>query len=77
MAYHPEMMCEVTRISYDFDTRIGRVDMAESTCVDMSGCLGFFERIDPNVELIETFAGLKSDTIYKRGANGWDVALTR
>lgn len=66
MAHHPEMMCDVTAIAYDFKSRTGRVDMAVGNCVDMRGCIDVFERIDPKIKTIETFAGDQPDTSYHR-----------
>jgi hypothetical protein len=51
--------------------------MAPNNAADMSGCLKLFTSIDPGVQIIETFAGDKSDTIYKRTGTDWESALTR
>lgn len=62
--------CEVDRLEYDFNKRIGRLFMPKDNCCDMSGCVAMFERIDPHVKRIETFAAGKPDTMYGR-PNGW------
>jgi len=73
-----DLVCEVSSLSYDFDKKSGKLIMAESQSVDMAGCTKLFLAIDPNVQWIETFAGTKPDTIYKRMPDGsWDSALTR
>jgi hypothetical protein len=43
----------------------------ELCCCDMSGCIIFFEAIDPEVLEIETFAGDERDTAYVRRRQGW------
>ena len=53
--------CEVDRLEYDFNKRIGRLFMPKDNCCDMSGCVAMFERIDPHVKRIETFAAGKPD----------------
>jgi hypothetical protein len=61
-----ELMTEVLRIDYDVRTRRGRVFMAEGCCVDMTGTIRLFKRIDPQVKAIDTFAGELPDTCYRR-----------
>lgn len=77
MEYRRDLVCEVTGLSYDFDNRLGRLEIAANQCCDMGGCIRLFEGIDPKVEMIETFAGGKSDTIFKREPDGWRSVLTR
>ena len=42
--------------------RSGRLDMEEHCCCDMTGCIAFFEAIDPEVQKIETFS-VRSGTV--------------
>lgn len=72
-----DLVCEVSFLSYDFDTQKGVLRMAPNQSCDMGGCIRLFESIDPNVQWIETFAGGKSDSIFKRGKEGWESVLTR
>ncbi|MCW5706768.1 hypothetical protein [Shinella sp.] len=69
--YLPDLMCEVHSLTYDFPTRTGRLNMAQGNATDMAGAIALFERIDPNVELISTFAGDVPDTIYRRHRKDW------
>jgi hypothetical protein len=72
-----QMMTTVQRITYDWTTRTGRVDMPAYCCVDMSGCVAFFEALDPEVGCIETFAGPLPDTYYVRTGRRWTAVNTR
>jgi len=56
----------VDSISYDVRKRIGTVKMPRTCCTDMSGAIDLFERIDPKVERIETYAGGRRDTFHIR-----------
>lgn len=55
-AYNPELQCMVVRLSYDFQSLAGRLDMAEDHCCDMSGCINVSKRLDEHVQRIDTFA---------------------
>jgi hypothetical protein len=59
-------MTEVKSLRYDFDQQAGDLYMAECCCCDMSACIQIFERIDPKVRRIQTWAGGARDTIYTR-----------
>jgi len=71
---HSELQCQAQFLGYDFDTRVGRLVLAEGECVDMTGCVSIFERIDPNVRQIQTVAGEELDTVYTRTTAGWLAA---
>ena len=58
-------------IEYDFKARRGRLLMEEDCCCDMGECIELFERIDRRVVLIETLAGDKKDTCYRRTNEKW------
>ena len=47
--------------------------MPPDTCCDMCGCIALFEGVDPNVALIETFAGGERDTAFRRPKTGWEA----
>jgi hypothetical protein len=72
-----DLMCDVTSLSYDFDKRTGRLNMAPAESCSMSGLTELFIAIDPNVERIVTFAGDQPDSIYQRGQEGWESILTK
>jgi hypothetical protein len=68
--------CSVQRVEYDFTTRTGLLVMNEHDCTDMSGCIGVFGFIDPEVKIIRTTqASGRRDTIYLRVANGWESRI--
>jgi hypothetical protein len=62
----------VISLSYDFDKRTGRLDMAPMGSCSVAGLAALFVAIDPNVERIETFAGGVFDGMYRRGPEGWE-----
>jgi hypothetical protein len=72
-----DLMCDVISLSYDFDKRTGRLNMAPAGSCSMSGLTALFIAIDPNVERIETFAGDVLDGMYKRGPTDWESRLVR
>lgn len=45
---HKEMQTAIKSISYNFEEKAGYVYMPDACCVDMGGCIAFFERIDRN-----------------------------
>jgi hypothetical protein len=64
----------VTEIEYNFCSHSGRVYMERDCCVDMTDCVNYFQRIDPDVAAIRTFAGVKEDTSYRRHPDGkWEA----
>ncbi|MGH8432866.1 MAG: hypothetical protein ACREUF_20960 [Solimonas sp.] len=68
-----DFQCSVKSMGYDFETRVGTLNMAEHECCDMSGCIAFFTRIDPDVVRINTFSGSKPDTAYLRSGGQWQA----
>lgn len=68
---HIELQCAVYDITYNFPTRTGVLLMEDGNCCDMSGCIAFFQRIDPEVTSIFTKAGNEPDTTYVKTADGW------
>jgi hypothetical protein len=74
--YDDRFQCFVQRVEYDFTTRAGHLVMNEHECTDMSGCIGVFELVDPEVKIIRTTqASGRRDTIYLRVANGWESRI--
>jgi hypothetical protein len=71
------LRCNVERLTYDFHTRTGQLDMPEHSCCDMTGAIGLFQAIDPKVRFIETFAGGVSDTTYRRQGDQWQAVSWR
>jgi hypothetical protein len=67
------LMCEYENLSYDFKSHTGALHMANGSSCDMANCIALFERIDPKVSLIRTFAGSAVATRYKRSpeTGGW------
>jgi len=76
MPFSDELVCEVNRVEYDFNTKIGALWMQDGQCCDMSGCLKLFKRIDPEVKRIQTYSGEALDTVYTRElSDKWESRL--
>jgi hypothetical protein len=73
----PDLGCDVVALSYHFETRTGRLVMAEHGSCSQAGLVALFEGIDPNVQRIETFAGRISDGLHRLGPEGWESIITR
>jgi hypothetical protein len=64
----------VTGMEYNFQSRAGRLYMDRGCCCDMTDCINYFRRIDPDVTSIRTFAGIEDDTAYVlRPGNQWEA----
>jgi hypothetical protein len=66
-------MCEVRSLTYDATTRVGKLYMTDGDCVDMEGCIAFFQRLAPEVRAIHTYSGACLDTCYRRRGSTWQV----
>ena len=75
--FHNELQCYVRSVSYDFNEKRGVAYLDEGSCTDMSGCIAFFERIDPEVLNIMTVADKKDDTLYTRRNGEWTALFRR
>lgn len=72
LRYHDLMQCYVRSIHYNFERKRGQVVMGNEGCTDMSGCIAFFEQIDPKVQRIETgYGNDQLDTVYRKRGNDW------
>jgi hypothetical protein len=60
--FHKEMQTCVASVLYDWEIRSGTVVVDSDCCVDMTGTIAFFQRIDPQVRRIFTFAGADGET---------------
>ena len=73
--FHPEFLCSVSGITYDFYSHTGKLHMDRNASCDMRGCIKFFERIDPEVARINTYADNKPDTMYFKRSGKWEALL--
>jgi len=73
--YRCDLQCEVIDLSYDFEKCVGTLQVAPFQSCEMSTCISLFERIDPEVKQVVTFAGSAPDTTYRRSAGGWQAFL--
>lgn len=71
MTYRADLWCFILRVAYDFEKRLGTLEMEPYNCCDMRGCISYFGGIDPAVKRIETFAGGVPDTFYVRSGRRW------
>lgn len=73
--FHPQFKTRVSRIEYDFSERTGHVVMDAGCCTDMSGTIEFFQKIDPKVKFIVTWAEHVADTTYRKRGAKWTAWL--
>lgn len=71
--YRSDTQCYAERLEYDFVNRAGALHMRDGSCTDMTGAIQLFQAIDANVEAIDTFAGGKPDTLYRKERHGWEA----
>lgn len=65
-------MCFIVSMAYDYETRIGQLILAPEGCTDMTGAIGVFLAVDPNVERVETIGTPEcQSTTYQRTTYGW------
>jgi hypothetical protein len=69
------LMCRVQQVAYDFRTQTARLDFPELNCCDMSGAIEMVTAIAPDVRVIETYAGGKPDTVFRRNGDDWDTFM--
>lgn len=63
--------CFVKSVFFDFEMNSGAVYCMEGECVDMAGCICYFERMHPTVESIRSFSGPRLDTAYYKKNGKW------
>jgi hypothetical protein len=63
----------VNNVAYDYRACRGTVHMPAGCCTDMQGCIDLFTGFAPDVIEINTFAGGKADTSYRRTGNTWSA----
>lgn len=73
--FHDGVQCFVRTLHYDFKKRVGQLILEDGSCTDMSGCTGLFEKIDPNVQAIQTIAGGRKDTSYVVRHGKWHAVV--
>ena len=72
---HPKLLCEVSSISYDVETKVGTLRAPNHNCPDMGGAIEVFTNMNPAVERIDCYEGDRLATIYKRTGDGWQSRL--
>jgi hypothetical protein len=69
---HNKLVCDVGSISYNFDTKVGVVNI-NNGCTDQSGAIELFQNIDPEVCAIYTLnpkPGLSTYYFFAK-KSGW------
>jgi hypothetical protein len=57
--------CEVHTVAYDFRTKAGSLDVQGGKSCDMQAAIDLFELIDPEVRLIQIYAGERTDERFR------------
>jgi hypothetical protein len=66
-------MCNVDKIVFDVDQRLGELWLPEMNYPDMSSTIKNFTSVDPEIRLIQTFVGGKLDIAYVKIDSGWEA----
>jgi hypothetical protein len=73
--YVDNVKCRVRSLRYDFDRRVGKLNLPPDNIPDMTAAIALFESIDPRVERIVVMIAAGPDIIvFKRpgdGNKGW------
>lgn len=64
MIFNEELMCHIKAFSYTYLGREGILFLEDENRCDGRGCVNFFKRLDPNVQLISVFAGTEMYVVY-------------
>jgi hypothetical protein len=74
-AFDNRTKCDLSGLTYDFETRQGELFMGPMSAADMTGSIRIFEAIDPEVVFIQTLrvqpGDIVKDTAYVRNDDGW------
>lgn len=76
--HHKDLICDVESPSYDFDAKIGKLNVPQHNPPDMGGCKKVFRAIDKDVMRIEVFENGKLATVYTlkdASKDEWDARL--
>ncbi|MFZ0916675.1 MAG: hypothetical protein WAN04_07255, partial [Candidatus Udaeobacter sp.] len=67
----------VVRITYDFEQCAGKLYQDMLCYCDMTECIEFFKRVDPEVRKIQTYVAGEEDTAYWLKHGGWIATRPR
>ena len=68
-----DLACHYINHDYSRQSKSGNIYLADFECCDMRGVIEFFENIDEEVNLIESWSGDKIDIAWQRSGTGWQV----
>src|ERR1700733_14531632 len=68
-----ELLTTVRWLRYDVQRQCGMVQMDEGCCTDVGGTIDLFQRIDPAVRQIETWADQEPDIVYVKLGARWQA----
>jgi hypothetical protein len=70
--------CEVHTLSYDFRTKVGSLDIQGGKSCEMQAAIALFELVDPEVRLIQIYAGERTDERFRlTPTGGWVAEVPR
>jgi len=67
--------CEPKKLTYDFGSQSGYLEMMDRECCDMGRCIALFEAIDPHAHVIVTANNGGRDTVYTKRDDKWTAKL--
>ncbi len=71
------VMCNVSEIRINVDTKQGCLFLPEMNYPDMSSTIRCFTSVDPEIEVIETFVDGKPDTMYIKIDGEWQAIVRK
>jgi hypothetical protein len=73
---HPDLMCRIIGLDYNFATKTARLYFPPYEFCDMAGAVKLVQAIDSEALQIHTFAGTRPDTRYRRHRVGLEWQAT-
>jgi hypothetical protein len=65
------LQCNISRVTYDFETKVANFYLPYSNCTDMTGAIYFAKQISSDVEQVQVFEDNTLINIYLRIADKW------
>ena len=66
-------MCNVDKIVFDVNQRLGELWLPAMNAPDMTSTIKNFTSADPEIYLIQTFVDREIDVLYIKTTRGWEA----
>lgn len=68
-----DVMCNVSRITIDVDTKTGHLYLPEMNVPDMTSTINCFTSVDPECKIIFTYVNGAPDVVYVKKDGEWNA----